>query len=514
MSRKKLTEKTLSENQEGLFALANALLVDIDVTIYAKLVFGYIIKLSGRDISKEDGYAHVSNAEMRKGCEIGSDTMTNAVVELVNAGLITIERGKKRSKGEKGVENRYFLPDEIKEKIHFKTNSIDISTEKENISTEKENISTEKKNISTEKKNISTEKIQQIDELLKRIEALELRINELTEENRILSEKVEAIAEKRKSAMDMEVDMEINSCNSSCINKVKINNSSSSNHNTVATGTGGLLPDDELFQDEPEEKTDVEMENEVKQKRTYTSMENNEYVDKCLNRFDVMLKYLYSIKDCKTYDSYTNDILRFWESIDQSRFTEKQRGLIEKKCERWAKISDGKERFFNGNAGKSDDESISIEPECEEYADAEHISMGEETNLNAGTEENGDSQSQCEDAPNPRRQTKTSDEISEWVLKQCKRFPDYASWEKDFEKKIVKKYTSDWANNAEAGKYYNFCTGIADKYFKEKVTDDDAGIDYLLKASEEEIAPWEEESKPVQMNQEDWYSKYGHLIKY
>ena len=188
MSRKKLTEKTLSENQEGLFALANALKVDADVTIYAKLVLGYIIKLSGRDISKEDGYAHVSNAEMRKGCEIGSDTMTNAVVELVNAGLITVERGKKRSKGEKGVENRYFLPDEIKEKIHFKTNSIDISTEKENI---------------------STKKIQQIDELLKRIEALELRINELTEENRILSEKVETIAEKRKSAMDMEMEMDI-----------------------------------------------------------------------------------------------------------------------------------------------------------------------------------------------------------------------------------------------------------------------------------------------------------------
>lgn len=226
MSRKKLTEKTLSENQEGLFALANALKVDADVTIYAKLVLGYIIKLYGRDISKEDGYAHVSNAEMRKGCEIGSDTMTNAVVELVNAGLITVERGKKRSKGEKGVENRYFLPDEIKEKIHFKTNSIDISTEKENI---------------------STEKIHQIDELLKRIEALELRINELTEENRVLSEKVETIAEKRKSAMDMEMEMDIynnystgTSCTGTNINKKEsiLTDTKEKPEETCGKGTG------------------------------------------------------------------------------------------------------------------------------------------------------------------------------------------------------------------------------------------------------------------------------------
>lgn len=224
MPRKKLTEKTLSENQEGLLALFKALNVNANISLYAQLVCGYIVKLDGRDISKEDGYVHVSNDEMRKGCEIGSDTRANAVVELVNAGLITVERGKKRSKGEKGVENRYFLSDEIKQKIHPETNSSVYSTE------------TDKTNSSV----YSTEKNQQMEEVLKRIEALELRINELTEEKRVLSEKVETIAEKRKSSMDMEVDMEINSCNISCNHLSNINNSSSNNTIPERSCTGDV----------------------------------------------------------------------------------------------------------------------------------------------------------------------------------------------------------------------------------------------------------------------------------
>lgn len=475
-------KKHFTEKQNGLLSLTAR--VDVNLAQEERLLLGYIIKeySTRSNFLKENGYVHASVRTIKKECGLGQDTIEQARIKLENEGLITCEVGKA------GVQNTRFSLTEKTKKYIYVPESVPIDEK-----SVPESVPEEKK-VHDEQNN--------------RIESLELRISELTNAVEKLTEEVQNM--KKYIGIGLVNPL----FNSSCINKVNLKNSSSTNQNTIATGTGGLLPDDELFQDEPEEKTDVEMENEVKQKRTYTSMENNEYVDKCLNRFDVMLKYLYSIKDCKTYDSYTNDILRFWESIDQSRFTEKQRGLIDKKCERWAKISDAKERFFNGNAGKSDDESISIEPECEEYADAEHISMDEETNLNAGTEENGDSQSQCEDAPNPRRQTKTSDEISEWVLKQCKRFPDYASWEKDFEKKIVKKYTSDWANNAEAGRYYNFCTGIAWKYFKEKVTDDDAGIDYLLKASEEEIAPWEEESKPVQMKQEDWHSKYGHLIKH
>lgn len=229
----------------------------------------------------------------------------------------------------------------------------------------------------------------------------------------------------------------------------------------------------------------------------------NDYISSIYNKLDTSLNYLNSVRYHKIYcDTYDKIYNIFQDAVaHEDWFTDGQWKKLEVLDRRFIGITEYRNKYFNGTKTDTD-------------ADAETISMGEETNLNAGTEENGDSQSQCDDTPKPRRQQKTTDEIREWVMKQCEKHPDYASWEKDFEKKIVKKYTSDWANNAEAGKYYNFCTGIADKYFKEKVTDDDAGIDYLLKASEEEIAPWEEESKPVQINQEDWYSKYGHLIKH
>lgn len=229
----------------------------------------------------------------------------------------------------------------------------------------------------------------------------------------------------------------------------------------------------------------------------------NDYISSIYNKLDTSLNYLNSVRYHKIYcDTYDKIYNIFQDAVaHKDWFTDGQWKKLEVLDRRFIGITEYRNKYFNGTKTDTD-------------ADAETISMGEETNLNAGTEENGDSQSQCDDTPKPRRQQKTTDEIREWVMKQCEKHPDYASWEKDFEKKIVKKYTSDWANNAEAGKYYNFCTGIADKYFKEKVTDDDAGIDYLLKASEEEIAPWEEESKPVQMKQEDWHSKYGHLIKH
>lgn len=241
-----------------------------------------------------------------------------------------------------------------------------------------------------------------------------------------------------------------------------------------------------------EKKSEKKMETEPNKERTYTSKENNAYVDKCLKRFDTMLKYLYSIKDRRIYDEYTNDILRFRESIDLTRFTEKQRGLIEKKSEAWAKIAQGKEHFFNGQSEKNDnsceDEFISIEPEQIDCDGAEPISMDEQSTADRLTYPQS---SKNEKRPSPAKTDWSK--VGEWVVDSTIRFSNYELWHKELMRILNKKFGNGWENAeykvmSQASAIYNTCCKTALEYYNSKKGTELTASDGDMV----ELAPWEE----------------------
>lgn len=465
MPRKKLTEKTLSENQEGLLALANALKVDADITLYAKLVLGYIRKLYGRDITKEDGYAHVSNAEMRKECEIGSATMTNAVVELVNAGLITVERGKKRSKGVKGVENRYFLSGEIMEKIHFKTNSSVYSTETN----------------------------QKMEELLLKINEMSLKINELSEANRALNERVESLEKKLKSSMDMDMDMEVERSNyiesgtikeyhcmgpdtevkkESILTDTKEKDEVSGREDA---GEGYIQPpvkqyvfDPRYFSNGKSEVdtvsvagTGIDSSNEVTgtshaEKLTKAEIEErNNYVTSTFNRLETKLDYLYSLSDKSLYPDVCNGIVAtFTDANGKSDwFTEKQWGKLLSYRNRFYSLTEVKDAYFNGTGKKDADAELTSTDEKPFTEEPEKNTTDNDTDNGGGV------------APQQYKRM-TKEELEAWVSDDVKKYTDFTSWQNALEAKLDRKFKG-W----QEGKHlyiscmYNFVTGMAAKHF-------------------------------------------------
>lgn len=241
-----------------------------------------------------------------------------------------------------------------------------------------------------------------------------------------------------------------------------------------------------------EKKSEKKMEKELREERTYSSKENNAYVDKCLKRFDTMLKYLYSIKDRRIYDEYTNEILRFRESIDLTRFTEKQRGLIEKKSEAWAKIAQGKEHFFNGQSEKNDniceDEFISIEPEQIDCDGAEPISMDEQSTADRLTYPQS---SKNEKRPSPAKTDWSK--VGEWVVDSTIRFSNYELWHKELMRILNKKFGNGWENAeykvmSQASAIYNTCCKTALEYYNSKKGTELTASDGDMV----ELAPWEE----------------------
>lgn len=239
-----------------------------------------------------------------------------------------------------------------------------------------------------------------------------------------------------------------------------------------------------------EKKSEKKMEKELREERTYSSKENNAYVDKCLRRFDTMLHYLYTIKDCKVYDSYTNDILRFYESIDQSRFTEKQRGLITKKCEAWVKIADGKELFFNGKSENTEDKSISMEPEYEEYADAEPISMDDHTETDRFTLSQSEEKNPPQVAPLPPLKKGCRnflyEEAIEWVKSTLPNYENYESWETSITEKFNRKYGVGWdcGKDPNACRLWNIAMRYASNHYYE--------LEETVSVTGDDLAPWED----------------------
>ena len=215
-------KKHFTEKQNGLLSLTTR--VDANLTKEERLLLGYIIKehSTRSNFLKENGYVHASVRTIKQECGMGQDSIEQARIKLENEGLITCEIGRAK------VHNtRYRLTEKTKKYIYV-PESVPIDEKSVPISVPEE------------------KKVH--DEQNKRIESLELRISELTNAVGKLTEEVQNM--KKYIGIGLVNPL----FNSSSINKVNLKNSSSSNQNTIATGTGGLLSDDELFQDEPEEK--------------------------------------------------------------------------------------------------------------------------------------------------------------------------------------------------------------------------------------------------------------------
>lgn len=230
--------------------------------------------------------------------------------------------------------------------------------------------------------------------------------------------------------------------------------------------------------------------------------QRNDYISSMYEKLDTSLNYLNSLRNQKMYCDASAEICKAFQdaTAHEDWFTDGQWKKLEVFHNRYISITEYKDKYFYGQ--KTD-------------TDAETISMDEETNLNAGTEETAVANLNPLNTPNPRRQPKSPDEIREWVLKQCEKYPDYVTWERSIEAKLQRQFTSNWDSNAYAARYYNFCAGIADKYFKEKSEEEDDSIDYLLKTSEEnETAPWEETGNAAnrRMSDEVWRRKCNDML--
>lgn len=101
-------KKSLTEEQKNLIALVPTHEITNKLTESAKLVLGNIILLYGMDKAAENGYVFRDNITMCEETGKSEKTVIASVRKLVQVGLITTKRGKRKSASEYYLTDKYF----------------------------------------------------------------------------------------------------------------------------------------------------------------------------------------------------------------------------------------------------------------------------------------------------------------------------------------------------------------------------------------------------------------------
>lgn len=256
--------------------------------------------------------------------------------------------------------------------------------------------------------------------------------------------------------------------------------------------------------------------NETIEKVRLTSDElrkRNEYISSIYRKLDTSLNFLNSLRDRKMYDETFDEVYRTFQDAEahEDWFTDGQWKKLEIFNRRFLGITEYKDRYFNGTRANAD-------------ADAVTVSMEEETNLNAETDENGDSLPQCNDTPAPRRQTRKCEHVSKeqaikWVWTTLGKYDSLEEWENAMTKRFNKTYGDwDYGKDANACRFWNIINKEASDYYwnlseaqaKKKMEMDAAFDEFIKESGADEIINVSKQK----MNDEEWHEKYGHLLKH
>ena len=107
--------------------------------------------------------------------------------------------------------------------------------------------------------------------------------------------------------------------------------------------------------------------------------QRNEYISAVYGKLDDRLNYLYGLKSAPKYVDVCTEITEIISAAQEHRdwFTEPQWDKLTRYCERFVKLTEAKDNYFNGNTKIYKDESSSIE---EEKASA-HIPSADEADI-------------------------------------------------------------------------------------------------------------------------------------
>lgn len=445
MPRKKLTEK-----QEELLSLTTR--VDVDLTQNQRIVLGCIIQMyrERSNSVEENGYVHASVSTLKKECGMGQDSIKSAITKLVNEGLITCEVGRVKLQN-----TRFSLTEKTKKYIYIpmddkmRTYSVPMD-----------------------------EKVY-IDQSEK-IEALELKISELSKTVENLTEEVQklnryigigiGVERSKYNTINYHTGIEKESILTDTKEKDEVSGREDAGDGYVQPPVKQYVFDPRYFSNGKSEVDTVSVEGTItddihsdevretspREKLTKAEIEErNNYITSTFSRLETKLNYLYSISDSRIFGDVSMSIADiFNDATEKGRwFTDKQWGKLLRYGDRYEKIIDGKQAYFNGTGKKDADAELTSTDEKPFTEEPEKNTTDNDTDKCGGV------------APQQYKRM-TKEELEAWVSEDVKKYPDFTSWQNALEAKLDRKFKG-W----QEGKHlyiscmYNFVTGMAAKHF-------------------------------------------------
>ena len=205
----------------------------------------------------------------------------------------------------------------------------------------------------------------------------------------------------------------------------------------------------------------------------------NDYISTVYKRLDTKLDYLYSLR---TYSMYVDEVDTIAKIITDAQghsdwFTSKQWDKLTWYCERFCKITEVKDNYFNGGTKKN--------------ADADTISVDDE---NAGANFNDGSDDSTNDnggvAPQKCKPFKREDAVA-WAEKTLTKFGDFDSWDNGITAKFTAKYGKGWdeGKDPNACRLYNIAASVASDYYW--ALEDSKDNTPTPTEENADLAPWE-----------------------
>ena len=207
----------------------------------------------------------------------------------------------------------------------------------------------------------------------------------------------------------------------------------------------------------------------------------NDYISAVYRKVDERLNYLYTLKTYSLYVDVVDEIAKIISAAQEHRdwFTEPQWDKLTRYCERFVKLTEAKDNYFNGTMKRGADANTTSTDDNAAGADFNDSSV-DNTNNNP--------------VPAPTDWAK----VGEWVVNSMAQFPTYEAWQKELDRILNKKFGDGWESAeyrimAQASAIYNRCTKTAIQHY--------TSIENAQKATptpteeDADLAPWEMEKE-------------------
>jgi len=479
---KKFTEEQI----EMLGILPNNIAQSADFTLKAKLLLAELIFRNGMDKVADDGYFFATNSELMEASGYSNRHVAVAINRFVNLGFISRKVGKYKGNASeyildmKKIEN-YESTKGVVKGCTFEDTKGDISELKGDI-LKGDILKGDIFHIEDAKNDI----MQLINELRSEIKELKGDISELKGD--ILKGD---IFKKVTTDTDTDSDTDKESIYVYSENETEVTDTftevevTDEDKSISVQGEGEVeVATSSVAGTEIDEDTSIEV--KETSPRVKLSKEEitrrNDYISKVFERLNTKLDYLYTLKTFSLYNDVCAEITNVITDAQGHRdwFTSKQWEKLIWYCERFCKITEVKDNYFNGTKIKD--------------ADADVTSTDDDKNF---TEKCIDSSI---DGGGLRREIKPTDweKVGEWVADSLEKFPTYDAWQKELDRILNKKFGEGWESAeyrimAQASAIHNRCTKTAIQHYTsiknaQKTTPTPT-------ENQTDLAPWEMEKE-------------------